>query len=236
MINAVAQKITKVTFMSAAMDLFKQSSLEEVAVVPKNITLTRMFVVVVKSTAKRPDRAVVKAEFITLHCQFAAMAEYSINGAEPRVADHATITLKASYAVTVKLFQRYTVLHAVARGLIVQTSMFAVITRLILVETELHAVEVLATKQANKFVVLVEFYPEVVVRHVVVPTIITLPDTFAAMVTCCQNQQEQLAAGLLIIIHLDIYAVAIMCTLNHLALTAVLVGAYTIVRPLMESP
>ena len=53
------------------------------------------------------------------------------------------------------------------------------------------------------------------------PIIITPPDTFAVMATFCQNQQERLAVDLLIIIHLNTYAVDIMSTPNPLDLTAV---------------
>ena len=65
-------------------------------------------------------------------------------------------------------------------------------------------------------------------------TIITLPNTFAAMVTFCQNQQEQLVVGPLIIIHLNTYAADIMFTQNLLALTAVHFGVYTVVQAIME--
>ena len=67
-----------------------------------------------------------------------------------------------------------------------------------------------------------------------VPTIITLPNTFAATATYCQNQQEQLAVGPLITIHHSTYAVATMSIQNRLVLTAVPVGACIIVRTLME--
>lgn len=57
-----------------------------------------------------------------------------------------------------------------------------------------------------------------------VPTIITLPDTFAAIVTFCQDQQERLVVGPLIIIRLNTYAADIMFTQNPLAPTAVHLG------------
>jgi hypothetical protein len=46
--------------------------------------------------------------------------------------------------------------------------MFAVMAGFLLVETGLGVVEVIPTKQTNKFVVLAEFYPRVTVHHAVV--------------------------------------------------------------------
>ena len=169
MINVVALKITKVTLVSVALDRFDQSIQAAAAVVPMHTTLTRRYVVLVKSIARRADLIVVPTEYITLRYQCVAMVGYSINGVELPAVDHATITARVSYAATVELFPRCTVLHAVAQRLIVQTSMFVVITRFILVEMELDVAEVIVTKQANRFVVLAEFYPRAVVHHVVVP-------------------------------------------------------------------
>ena len=97
------------------------------------------------------------------------MGGYFLNGKEGRVVDHATITVKTNYAAMVKLFPRYMERHAVAHGLIVQMFMFVVTARYILVEAGFHVAEVVATKQANKCVVLVEFYQGTVVHHVVAP-------------------------------------------------------------------
>jgi hypothetical protein len=83
----------------------------------------------------------------------------------------------------------------VAQKLIVQMFMFVVVAKFLLVAAELDVAEAIATKQANRFVVLAEFCQGAVVRHVVVPTIINLPVTFAVVETYCQNQREQLVAG-----------------------------------------
>ena len=181
------------------------------------------------------DRAVAITEFITLHCQSAVLGEYSLSGKVTLAVDHVTITVKAIYAAMVKLFPRYTVRHAAARRLIVQMFMFAVAEGFLLVEVELGVVEAIAIKQANKFVVLAEFSQKAVARVVVALTIITLPNTFVAMGTYYQNQQEQLAAALLITIHHFTYAVAITSIQNRLVLTAVPRGASLVVLTIMES-
>ena len=168
-IDVVAPKIMKVTPRPAAMERFYQSFLEEVAAVLEHSTQTRRFVVMEKFTARRVDRAVAITEFITLHCQSAAVGEYSLSGKEARAVDHATITVKTNYVAMVKLFPRYMVRHAVAQGLIVPMFIFAVTARYILAEAEFHVAVVIATKQANMFVVLAEFYQGTVVRRVVVP-------------------------------------------------------------------
>lgn len=166
-INVVAQKITKVFLISVVTERFNTSSLAAVAVDLSHTTLTRRYVVMVKSIAKKADLAVVVTEFITLLYLCAAMDEYSTNGAGHLAVDHATITVRANYAATVGSFPKCTVLHAVPQGRIVQTCRFAVTTRFTLVGTVFHVVEVTAIKQANKYVVLVEFYLRVVALHVV---------------------------------------------------------------------
>ena len=52
-----------------------------------------------------------------------------------------------------------------------------------------------------------------------------LPKKFVAMASSCRKQQEQRAVDLLIIIHLDIFAVATMSIQNRLVLIAAAVMA-----------
>ena len=167
MINVVAQKITKVFLMSVVTGEFNQSSLEAVAVDPSHTIVTLMYVVVVKSIPRKADLAVVVIEFITLLYLCVAMAEYSINGAGHPAVDHEIITVRATYAVTVKLFPKCTVLRVVPQGHIVQTRRFVVTTRFILVGMVFHVVEVTVIRQTNKYVVLVEFYLGAAALHVV---------------------------------------------------------------------
>lgn len=99
--------------MSVVTERFNQSSLAAVAVDLSHTTVTRMYAVMVKSIARKADLTVVVTKFITLLYLCAAMAEYSINGAGHPAVDHATITVRATYAATVGLFPKCTVLHAV---------------------------------------------------------------------------------------------------------------------------
>jgi hypothetical protein len=62
------------------------------------------------------------------------------------------------------------------------------------------------------------------------------PKAFAAIITYCQDQQEQIVVDPLTIIHLDIYAVDITCIQNLLVLIAAHTGALTVVHIIQEYP
>jgi hypothetical protein len=84
-------------------------------VVPEYTTSTHRYVVTVKFTARRADRAVAMAESITVHCRCVAMDGYYQNGLDPPVVDHVILTAKLNYVAMVTLFPRHTVRVAVAQ-------------------------------------------------------------------------------------------------------------------------